>query len=271
VMGRVVRAEPDSRPGSRETLHIVGVLPPGFFFGRDSTALVDFLIPEATPIRAYMVRLRPGVERQTAERRITEAARAAATSPIPGDWPGVRLESVYERYVGSLRPVLTGLTVAVTLVLVIACANIAVLMLLRSLRRQKDCAIRLALGASRFALARQVLIESSIITAVALVAGLGVTFLTLAALSPVIEAQLGRPSPGASGIALDRTVLGIVAGISVLIAPAMALAPLTALGRRLMNALRQDGRVSTDGASMRRIRYVLIALEVAGSLVLLIG
>ena len=64
-----------------------------------------------------MVRLREGVPPAAAERRLTEAARRAATSPIPNDWSGVRLESARDRWLGSLRPVLLGITVAVSLVL----------------------------------------------------------------------------------------------------------------------------------------------------------
>jgi predicted permease len=271
VIGRAVVVDPDSHPGIRETLHIVGVLPAGFFFGRDSTATVDFLIPETSPVRAYMVRLRTGVAVEAAERRVTEAARAAATSPIPADWPGVRMESVYERYVGGLRPTLQALSLAVALVLAIVCANVAVLMLLRSLRRQKENAVRLALGATRWELARTTLLEAAILTTAALVVGASATTGMLTALSPVIEAQLGRPSLGGAGVVVDTRILAAGAGVSILMAIAVSLVPLSAWGRNVLSALRQDGRVSTDGASMRRIRQALVTAEVAGSLVLLVG
>jgi predicted permease len=271
VIGRLIRGEAESRPGSPETFRVVGVLMPGFYFGRDSRATVDLLIPEASPVRAYMVRLPAGVSPAVAERRITEAARMAATATIPDDWPGVRLESAHERYVGSLRPVLVGITVAVALVLVIVAANIAVLMLLRAMRRQPEVAVRLALGSSRRHLFRMLVIETAIVTVAALAAGVAITSWVLAALSPLVEAQLGRPAPGAAGIAMDTTVLLIVGGVSLAIALSVSLAPLASWGRALLTSLRRTSRGATDGPSMRRLRHALIAFEVAGSLVLLAG
>lgn len=146
AIGRLIRGEAESRPGRPETFRIVGVLSPGFYYGRDSRTSVDLLLPHTSPVRTYMVRLRDGIPPAAAQRRLTEAARRAATSPIPADWTGVQLESAHERWVGSLRPVLLGVTVAVSLVVVIVCANVAVLMLLRSMQRQKEVAVRLALA-----------------------------------------------------------------------------------------------------------------------------
>jgi putative ABC transport system permease protein len=271
VIGRLIRTDPEASSGSPETYRIVGVLTPGFYFGRDSSAKVDLLIPQTTPVRAYMVRLRKDVPPAAAARRMTEAARRAATSPIPADWTGVQLESAHERYVGSLRPVLVGVTVAVSLVLVIVCANVAVLLLLRSMQRRKEVAIRLALGSGRRHIARMLLTETSVLCAAALGLGLSLTAFVLRALAPLIEAQLGRPAPTPSGIVIDSTVVLLVGGISALVALSLSLAPLLTSGNRLANALRQDGRVASDGPSMRRIRSGLIAFEIAGSLVLLVA
>jgi putative ABC transport system permease protein len=271
LVGRVIRGESEARPGVPQTFLVVGVLPQGFYYGRDSRASIDLLIPEASPIRTYMVRLRQGVPPAIAERRITEAARQAATGPIPSDWPGVKLESSHERYVGSLRPVIVGVTIAIILVLIIVCANVAVLMLLRATQRQKEVAVRLALGCSRRDIARMLLAETSIIGAIALVTGLGLTAFLLTSLSPLIETQLGRPAPRASGIAIDTNVLAIVGAIGVLIVLSISLAPMMSWGRRLMQALRQDGRTVSDGPSMRRVRQGLIAFEIAGALLLLVG
>ena len=271
AIGRLIRSEPESRPGTPETFRIVGVLAPGFYFGRDSRAGVELLVPHTSPIRVYMVRLREGIPPAAAERRLTEAARRAATSPIPDDWTGVRLESAHDRWIGNLRPVLLGVTVAVSLVLVIVCANVAVLMLLRSIQRQKEIAVRLALGSGWRHITRMLLTETSLICAAALGAGVAITAFLLATLAPLIETQLGRQAPSASGITIDTTVLLIVGGVSLLVAVALSLAPLTSWGRGLTNALQQDARVASEGRTIRHLRSGLIAFEIAGSLVLLVG
>lgn len=271
AIGRVIRTEPESRPGRPETYTVVGVLAPGFYFGRDSRAGVELLIAHPAPVRAYMVRLRDGVPQDAAERRLTEAARQAATSPLPADWTGVQLESARDRWIGNLRPVLFGVTLAVGLVLVIVCANVAVLMLLRAMQRQKEVAIRLALGSGWRHIARMLSIETSLIGAAAAAAGVALTAWVLRGASPLIEAQLGRPSPGAAGITVDLTVLLIVAAVSLIVVAAVSLAPLTSARRGLINALQQDSRVASDSRTMRRLRSGLIGFEIAGSLVLLIG
>jgi putative ABC transport system permease protein len=271
VIGQVVRGESDARPGVPQTYVIVGVLPSTFYFGRDSRTALDLLTTEASPLRTYMVRLREGVPPRLAEQRLTEAARRAATGPIPGDWRGVTLESAHERYVGSLRPIILGVTVAAVLVLVIVCANVAVLMLLRAMQRQKEVAVRLALGCGRGDIARMLLAEASIIGVTAVTLGLALTGALLTSLAPVIETELGRPSPRVGAIAIDSNVLAIVGGIGLLIIVAISLAPMMSWGQRLMNALRQDGRTASDGPSMRRLRQGLIAFEVAGALLLLVG
>ena len=97
VLDRLIRSDPDVPGGTPDTYRIVGVLEPGFYFGRDSSAKVDLLFPQVRPARAYMARLRTGVPATTAARRITEAARRAATASIPDGWTGVRLESAHDR------------------------------------------------------------------------------------------------------------------------------------------------------------------------------
>ena len=271
AIGRVIRAEADSRPGAPESLRIVGVVEPAFYFGRDTRTSVDVLVAHTAPVRAYMVKLRAGVLPAIAERRITEAARAAATSPIPSDWTGVHLESAHERWVGALRPVLVGVMIAVALVLIVVAANVAVLMLLRAMQRQKEVAVRLALGAGRRHIAQMLLAETALLSGAGLVAGIGLSALSLGTLAPLVETQLGRQAPNASGISLDANVLLLVGGLGLLVTIAISLAPLASWGRAVTDALRQSGRSSSAGRSMRRIRSGLIAFEVAGSLVLLVA
>jgi predicted permease len=271
VVGRSLRAEPEGGTAA-ETFRIAGVLPPDFYYGRDSSARVDLLVPLTSPVRTYMVRLRAGVPPGFAERRITDAARRVGTE-IPSNWTGVHLESAHDRYVGQLRPVLAGMTVASGLVLIIVCANIAVLVLLRTLRRQKELAVRAALGSRRLHLARMLVVETSIVCGAALGAGAALTWVLLRLLAPTIETQLGRPAPGGStAIAIDATVLVALGALGVVTALLLSLVPLVMpWQRRLADALRLDGTSATDGRSMRHLRSALIAFEVAGTLILFVG
>jgi putative ABC transport system permease protein len=270
AIGTLIRVETESRPGTVEALRIVGVLTPGFYFGQDRAA-VDLLVAHPAPLRTYMVRLRAGVPPAEAARRLTDASRRAATSPIPNDWPGVQLESARDRWLASVRPVLLGISVAVSLVLVIVCANVAVLMLLRSMRRQKEVAVRLALGSGWRDIFRMLLAETGILCIVAVLAGITGVATLLSVLSPIIEARLGRPAPSAAGITIDTNVIVIVAVIGLLAAVALSLMPLLGLERGSGSVFLHDARVTTEGKLMRRLRRGLIAFEIAGSLVLLVG
>lgn len=270
VIGRPLRVTREDEQS--ETFRIVGVLPPGFWFGRDSTATVDVMTPLRTRVRSYMVRLRDGVPVSFAEKRITDVAKTIGSDFRP-DWTGVHLQSVHDRYVENIRPVLVGITIAVAIVLVLVCANVAVLMLLRAMRRQKEVAVRVALGAKPTHILRMLIAEATLICGAALAAGLALTTMTLHLLVPLVETQLGKPAPAApSAIRIDSTVLLALGGVSLLIALSLAFIPLLVpWQRRLADALRSQGTTSTDGPFMRRLRASLISFEVAGSLVLLVG
>jgi predicted permease len=266
-----LQGEFDSHSRDRVSLRVVGVLPNGFYYGRDRTATIDVVVPESAPMRTYMVRLRDGVSPAAAERRLSEAVRATTTSALPASWPGVRLESAIDRYVGTLRPALVGVTAAIVLMLSIVCANVAVLMLLRSMRRQRELAVRVALGSTSMDLARMLIVESTMLVGAGAAIGLAASLALLRTLAPSIEEQLGRPSPRIDGFGVDSTVIGVTAAICLAIVMVIALMPLAAWSRRLVTSLRQNVRISTDGRVSQRLRQTLIAFEVAGSLVLLIG
>ena len=105
----------------------------------------------------------------------------------------------------------------------------------------------------------------------ALAAGVALTPEDLGTLPPRIEAQLAWRRRKRAGITLDATVLLIVAGIGLVVAVALSLAPLTTWGRGLTDVLQKDARVASEGPSIRRLRSGLIAFEIAGALVLLVG
>jgi putative ABC transport system permease protein len=270
VVGRVIHADVEGDSVPSPGYRVIGVLPPGFWFGRESSSIVDVITPLQERAQTYMVRLRPGVSVAMAERRITEATRQVATD-IPADWTGVHLESMRDRYVMSLRPVLLAITIAAVLVLVIVCANIAVLTLLRAMRRQKEMSVRVALGAGWQHIARMIGAETLLLGVIASTAAVLLTRLVLQLLAPLIQIYLGRPAPsGAASVRIDPTVLVVVGGVALLIALSLAFLPLLMpWRRRIAGALHGSGRSTTDSPSMRRTRLTLIAVEVAGSLVLL--
>jgi putative ABC transport system permease protein len=270
AIGGTLRVTRDDEPA--QTLRIVGVLPPGFWFGRDSSAKVDVMTPLRTPVRTYMVRLREGVPVSFAEKRISEAAKSVGSDFRP-HWTGVHLQSVHDRYVENIRAVLVGITIAVAIVLVLVCVNVAVLMLLRAMRRQKEMVVRVALGARPWHILRMLIAEAGLIGGAAFAGGMALTAVTLRLLVPMVEAQLGKPAPAApSAIQIDSTVLLTIGSVSLLIALSLAFIPLMVpWQRRLADSLRAQGTTGTDGPFMRRLRGSLIAFEVAGSVVLLVG
>jgi len=270
MVGRTLRLEAET--GSTiDTVRIVGILAPHFYFGRDSTATIDVLMPSAAAMRAYQVRLQDGVPAAVAEQRITEAVRRVAPN-LPPDWDGAHLESVHDRYVAELRPVFAGVTIAAGLVLLLVCSNVAVLIVLRLLRRQKEIAIRTALGGSRWALARMLLLETAVVCLAGCASGLALAAMVLPPLASRIEAQLGRPAPGGVGaIGVDWTVLWIAGGTALVIAVLLSLLPLAMPIRRMAVLLRGTGSSGSDTRPARLMRFGLIAVEVAGALVLLVS
>jgi putative ABC transport system permease protein len=273
VLGKTIRVSAANSGETPAEYRIIGVLPPGFryvdVYYRDPP---DTAMPLTSPRPAYMVRLREGVQPAFAAQRIAQAVRGVATA-IPAGWRGVRLESVHANYVRDVRSILTGLTVASGLVLLIVVTNIVVLMILRALRRQKETAVRVVLGAEPHRIARLLLTEAVLICGIALSFGVALTTITLRALGPQIEARIGRPVPGGvPALAMDGTVFLWIGGIGLLIVLAVTWLPMIgARPARLTESLRGEGRSGTDRPTVRRARTALVAVEVAASTALLIA
>jgi predicted permease len=272
AIGRDFQAELVSRGRTAARFRVVGVLPHGWWYGADSRDWVDVIAPTRAPARAYRIRLREGVPAAAAAQRITAEVRRLATD-LPPTWAGVTLEPARDRYVSRIRPTLMTAGGATLLILAIACANLAVLTLLRALRRQKEIGVRLALGAGRGRLIRMLIVESLLLVAIATAAGLGLSMLALAAVGETIWQRLDLPAPGGlDALHLDATVVAMVAILGVVVAGVLPLFALVSPWQtRLAAVLRRQGRTSTDSPAARRWRSALVILQVAGSLALLVG
>jgi putative ABC transport system permease protein len=268
VVGRTFTAYVSDRPEETERFTIIGVLPQGLWHFNSYT---DILSPLRAPTYPYMVRLRDGVAPETAGARITSHVRQGAAN-VPPNWTA-DVVSAHRQYVATVRPLLRTVTAAAVLVLLVACGNVATLLLIRTTRRQKELAVRSALGAGRWAIARTLVAEALVLGAAASLLALVATRLTLDSIAPLVQQQLGRNVPGgAAALTVDGRVLMAVAGAGMLTAILCAAAPLaTSLRPRLLGALQSGGRTSTESAGTQRIRASLIALEIAASLTLVVG
>ena len=212
-------------------------------------------------------RLRDGVSIASAETEMKGiAARLAAAYPDKNKGHTVSLRTVKEQIVGKAKPALLVLTAAVALVLLIACANVANLLLARGARRERELAVRRALGASRARIVRQLLTEAVLLAAAGTAAGVA-----LAAAADRLIVRFGPPGiPRLAEAGVDGRVLAATAVIAAATAVLFGLAPaLRAAGGSVPSSLRE----TTPGAgpAHRRLRDLLVAGEMALALLLLAG
>jgi len=196
------------------------------------------------------------------------AARAERQYPASNSGWDTTISSLQEAVVGKIRPTMLTLAAAVGFVLLIACVNLANLLLSRSAARRREIGIRSSLGAGRGRLMRQLLTESVLLASLGALAGLGLALAAtrlVANLSPTIL-------PRASEVALDARALGFTAAVAMLTGILFGLAPAIHMARTdLMAALREGGRGNAIGFRRNRLRSVLVVGEVALALVLLSG
>ena len=264
-------------PLSGNMYAVIGVMPATFVTPRENTEAwtpVHVSNPVAANFRGVHFlrtygRLAPGVtiEQARAEMHIVDA-NLAAQYPADNKNRSTVLFALHERIVGETRRSLFILFAAVSFVLLIACANFANLLLARAAERQREFVIRGALGAGRWRLMRQLLVESLLLSLAGGTAALLLAFWGTSLLVSFKPENL----PRLSEIGVDGRVLAFTMGVSVLTGLIFGLVPAWAASRgRAGDALREGGRSATAGSARQRLRSTFVVAELAVALVLLVG
>src|SRR6202522_171960 len=265
---------------------IIGVLPPGFRHpGPTISGDVDVFgaagfsaDPFPKPMRGNRVlrggigRLKPGVTREQAQAQLTAMADQLRHD-FPTDYPPqaqwtIEIQSLQETLVGNVRPMLLVCLGAVILIVFIVSLNIANLLLARASGRQQEMAVRLALGASRGRMVRQMLTESMLLSLIGGAAGIATAVGTLRFILRFVPSNV----PRLNEVRIDWVVLAFALLISILTGLVFGLAPaLHSAKVALSSAIREGGRGSGYSTKTGRLRDVLVVSELAFAVILMVG
>jgi predicted permease len=271
VVGRTVTINGDP-------FTVIGVMPQAFTY--PATQMLDVWIPlsyfppdaigRARPLHfvSAVARLKPGVSLAQFQTEVAGiSARLARAYPENRAWDNAAVGSIRESIVGEVRRPLLVVVVAVAMVLLITCVNIASLLLARGSARQRELAVRAALGAGRGRIVRQLVTESIALALAGGVLGALLGYVAVRALAASGAAQL----PGAGNIHVDRAVLAFTFVVAVVAGLLFGAVPaIRAASPALEQSLRAGTRGST-GASGQRLRSALVVIEVALAVILAAG
>ena len=251
---------------------VVGVMPPGFRFPEISELWVPLALTPQTFTRTdhglnSIARLKDGVTFAAAQSEMnTIAVRIEQQNPVTNEGLGVKVSSLHDNLTGDYREALLILLGVVGCVLLVACVNVANLMLARATARQREFALRAALGASRWRIMRQLLVESLLLALAGGILGFALSLLALHFLLNAIPIQL----PFWMNFGIDFRVLVFTGGITLLTGAIFGAVPALQTSRVDLNdTLKEGGRGASGFRS--RSRSLLVVTEIALSLVLLVG
>ena len=253
---------------------VVGVMPADFYFPARTTEYwqpVGMDPAGATRGGHFLgvaARLKPGVavERAGVEMK-TIAERLAKQYPESSANESAEVIKMHDQIVGPIRPMLITLFAAVFVVVLIACANVANLLLVRASVREKEIAIRAAMGAGRRRLVRQMLTESLLLSIAGGALGVLLAYLAIAPIQTLSAGSI----PRAADIALDGRVLGFAFLLSIVTGIVFGVVPAWQASRAGLGAVLKEGGRSSSSSGGRWMRNALLVAEVALSIVLLVG
>jgi putative ABC transport system permease protein len=260
---------------SRGSATIIGVMPPDFHLANENAdfwapiGISRFQLQGSAPYLNVIARLKPGVTmRQAQEEMKSIADELARNFPTRNKGRGVRVEALHDGLFGWMKEPLGMLEGVVGFVLLIACANVAGLQLARGAARQTEVAIRAALGASRWRIVRQFLIESVLLSLLGGVLGAMLAWAGLRLLIAISPPWF----PLLQHIGINAGVLAFTAALSILAGVAFGVVPAFEAARpNLVKSLNEAGRGSVTGLARHRFRGALVAGQIALALILLSG
>ena len=262
-----------------ESYTVIGVLPASFQFAlRPADLFLPYQPTQNQLTRRFMHgtnligRLKAGKTADEAQAELNLIA-GRIEQQFNDSHAGVkaRVVPLQEEIIGNVRPILLVLLGAVGFVLLIACANVASLLLTRSLARQKEVAIRSALGASRWRVIRQLLTESILLSLAGGIAGLLIAFWGVPALVAVLPQSQLNAMPFLKSLNIDASILAFSFGLSLLTGLIFGLAPALQSSKLDLNEALKEGGRQTSAGSGHRLRSAMVVSEIALAVVLLIG